>query len=822
MKYQNFDLSVDPKNGDGYPLRAESQECGEARGNLSLKPENINELNEDLDRLAQRRTDRDFLIHFGTKLYKLLFQEKIESLFEQSYGVAQDNADTAIRLRLRIASPEIAALPWEFLYSPINDSFLGTSKHSALIRYLEINRQIRPLEAKLPLNMLVVIPNSIEPYPTLDAEAEKTNLLNALKDLEDNIQVKFLDGNVTCNRISDELLEQSYHCLHYIGHGDFQDEKGVLLLNTEDGRADLVDDQRFASLFRNHDTMKLVVLNSCKGAQISYSNPLVGMAPQLVNLRIPAVVAMQYAISDDAAILFAREFYRSLFKSNNKGRIEIAMSHARNRLVGEFPDDRDIGSPVLFVHTRQGILFNPVKGNRYKDMPRSREEIHTARAAMDTLEENIAIGSGSEEEHHSDKRELQRLKQRLRLRTYTLAATSFIILLMFCLSIISIFDIFGVDTAIESLTMWSGEIFTEEKFSDQITMVHFDEEAKRKFDSSGGNWRQGFANLIEKLTKSERKPKVIVFDMVFETSTPFDHEFIAAINNAKRRGTSVIIGVNDLGKEGPILEGNIWSAVTGIGATCIGQKRWYARTMPLAIIKEQSDAIFSLALKTFEAYRGETYEPHVNVKGDSRQIVLQSAEGKKPAKFGFSELTPIWGDMKESSVIQKGDEVADIIINLSPINEIRERQFSYDEIIELNDNELWQFDGRIVLVGGQINRDIHKVSRGLGKEERYGFELHADAINTILQGVTIRPIALGDQFLIMACLGIFGALTRYLTRQMRKYWRIGLCVIGLIIYLAGTIYIYVQYHVLANTMYHIGTFWLTYWIAGRIQRRYLL
>ncbi len=52
--------------------------------------------------------------------------------------------------------------------------------------------------------------------------------------------------------------------------------------------------------------IRLAVLNSCLGARISAVDPFAGAAASLVHQGIPAVVAMQFEISDHAAIAFSR------------------------------------------------------------------------------------------------------------------------------------------------------------------------------------------------------------------------------------------------------------------------------------------------------------------------------------------------------------------------------------------------------------------------------------------------------------------------------------------------------------------------------------
>ncbi|MBK8508377.1 MAG: CHAT domain-containing protein [Candidatus Competibacteraceae bacterium] len=219
--------------------------------------------------------------------------------------------------------------------------------------------------------MLVAIPDSAE----LDAAREKSNLIRTLEGLEQQVQIAILEGTVTLNRLSDALLEQPFHGFHFIGHGGFEHDRAFLQLNSEQGDAEWIADDRLVSLFANHPTLKLVFLNSCQGAQTSLTAPLAGLAHRLIKQGVPAVVAMQYAVYDDAAVLFSREFYQALFKGQARGRVEFAVSHARNRLLGEFPGERDIGAPVLFMRASEGLLFNVAAGDRLADLPLARERI---------------------------------------------------------------------------------------------------------------------------------------------------------------------------------------------------------------------------------------------------------------------------------------------------------------------------------------------------------------------------------------------------------------------------------------------------------------
>ncbi|MGH8887782.1 MAG: hypothetical protein ACRDYX_21960 [Egibacteraceae bacterium] len=74
---------------------------------------------------------------FGRELFDALFIDDVRSLFDSSrHRAAQD--DEQLRLVLRIRAPELARLPWEFLYDPRRDDYLGLSV--SLVRFGALRR----------------------------------------------------------------------------------------------------------------------------------------------------------------------------------------------------------------------------------------------------------------------------------------------------------------------------------------------------------------------------------------------------------------------------------------------------------------------------------------------------------------------------------------------------------------------------------------------------------------------------------------------------------------------------------------------------------
>jgi hypothetical protein len=122
-----------------------------------------------------------------------------------------------------------------------------------------------------------------------------------------------------------------------------------------------------------------------------------------------------------------------------------------------------------------------------------------------------------------------------------------------------------------------------------------------------------------------------------------------------------------------------------------------------------------------------------------------------------------------------------------------------------------------VLVGVETSRDSFSV--GPRGERRFGFELHADALNTILSGVTVRPLGQGVQLLISVGLALLGGGVRqWEAGSARRRWGVWAVALALVAYLVGVIYGYSRYHVLLNTLYHAVALVGAYVLVGVAHR----
>jgi hypothetical protein len=83
--------------------------------------------------------------------------------------------------------------------------------------------------------------------------------------------------------------------------------------------------------------------------------PFSGLAQGFLRQGVPAVVAMQASITDDAALIFTRYFYRDLIES---GIVDASLTEARLRMQAN-GHPIEWGTPVLYMRAQSGQLFQP-------------------------------------------------------------------------------------------------------------------------------------------------------------------------------------------------------------------------------------------------------------------------------------------------------------------------------------------------------------------------------------------------------------------------------------------------------------------------------
>ena len=301
---------------------------------------------------------------FGLGVFRSVFTEatSIRDIYLQSKGKSDD-----FRIKLRIEAAELAGLPWEYLCDASEQpDFVSLSR--PIVRHLDTVGAVGPMGVKGPLRILGMIsdPSSGE-WPKLNVAKERERINKGIDALQHAGRVDFqwVPGG-SGKDLMKKLLEGDWHIFHFIGHGGVEDEipggdadgfneRGFIVMVDEDGKPV----KRFASdlatiLTGARKSLRLIVLNCCESARINvgdrFGNPAIGL---MKTGWLPAVIAMQFPITDGAAISMSEGFYEALCKNKP---IDDAVTLAR-KFIRE-KSRVEWGIPVLYMRSSDGRIFD--------------------------------------------------------------------------------------------------------------------------------------------------------------------------------------------------------------------------------------------------------------------------------------------------------------------------------------------------------------------------------------------------------------------------------------------------------------------------------
>ena len=369
QKLLDFDMVIEAHD-DGYRTHVVASPAGEAHADFTLPFSD-----EGLENLvlkvvgsigrARRQVrrietqERQLLEDFGGQLFEAVFCGPVGECLERSRMTAE-NKEAGLRIRLRLPGA-LANVPWEYLYDA-QHGFLGLDPETALVRHLELPAPVRPFPISPPLRILAMIS---APSDTVGLEVEQE--WNRLNDTLGGLTRR---GLVTVDRLESGNLAAlqrplrltEYHVLHFIGHGGYDEnaQDGALALEGADGKTRLVTGRDLGMMIRNRrHSLRLVVLNACEGARSAQDDPFGGVAQALVHQGIPAVIAMQFEISDTAAITFSQSFYQAIADGLP---VDVATVEARRAMFAE-GNEIEWATPVLYLRSTDGRVFIRGRGS---------------------------------------------------------------------------------------------------------------------------------------------------------------------------------------------------------------------------------------------------------------------------------------------------------------------------------------------------------------------------------------------------------------------------------------------------------------------------
>ncbi len=284
MPTRNFDLKLSGDKQHGYYVEVLNSPQA-IRSNphpLELPEEELEQWRYEVEK---EQVSRETTGKLGRNLYQALFPPKILSLWTMSKSDASQQ--NPLRLRLDIRSPELAVVPWEIIHD--GSVYLALTAKLPLARCVYDQPLIQLAEDTRPLNILLLVstPHDAPPLPNIEREIDLIS--RGIESLKAAGKVGRLDllRRTTRERLQSQLAQNDYQVLHYMGHGEFAEDKGYLILEDESGRATRVSGEIISYYFQRAP-LRLLFLNACQTAVPSQSNSLLGVAQAALAAGFPA------------------------------------------------------------------------------------------------------------------------------------------------------------------------------------------------------------------------------------------------------------------------------------------------------------------------------------------------------------------------------------------------------------------------------------------------------------------------------------------------------------------------------------------------------
>lgn len=269
-----------------------------------------------LKALSTLKADINWRIEHGTPLSQALFDELVQQMrliIEQQDLPSRDLAGS---LHLTHARNDLLNLPWQLAFEADRGIDLLISKGLTTSLQLQAHQPTNPL----PLKVLIMIasPEGQQIKGRLNYEEEEVNIIQAFQQLKvgRSVEIDFTD-NGSLSALERKLQQKHYHIIHIIAHGTYDEplQTGYLMLEDDMTLEGIkVEGKKLAQLLgkHGHHRPSLVLLASCQTAAGTSSDEFRGITNQILQAKIPAVIAMSISILDTYASAFSAHLYEQL------------------------------------------------------------------------------------------------------------------------------------------------------------------------------------------------------------------------------------------------------------------------------------------------------------------------------------------------------------------------------------------------------------------------------------------------------------------------------------------------------------------------------
>ena len=497
------------------------------------------------------------------------------------------------------------------------------------------------------------------------------------------------------------------------------------------------------------------------------------------------------------------------------------MCAGRTALNRDFPGTRAVGLPALFIHYREGVLFQVVSGTGklIRDAPYQPHEAAKQRALIRELKANTAklegvresldpITAGELAEQHKD---LARAQKRLRFRNWVVAIPAIVTLLLVLALGINLLDRMTLTWIVAASPVWFGDPVAGSLPLDSVAIVTIQAAITPEM-------RPRHAALVDSLSRAGAR--VVAFDIRFQDSTSHDSVLAAAVDRARARGTSVVDGANRVVGDNLALAPALVNRVSP-GIDCLGENPLqFSGVVPLVWAKNDTSALLpAFPLAVVAAWRTAEFSTDL----ERGEVTLTGPGGSVVDRIRLTKVTTLIRGQSRCPIMTKGSRYGEMLSVRAPVAQWRDpiRRFDYAAVLTTPVERLTWARGKIVLVGAVAAPELTSRRVGLRRDARYGVERHADAIATILASAEQIPVSLLTQDILLAIAAALGAWFAYHAprRRLRK------ATVIVLAFLAGlallSIILYWGAHRLLNVFYPALAFLLTFISLLKLRHRWL-
>jgi len=430
------------------------------------------------------------------------------------------------------------------------------------------------------------------------------------------------------------------------------------------------------------------------------------------------------------------------------------------------------------------------------------------------------------------RRQLDRWQRAARLAGRTALGVPLLVAALLVMAWMQLFDALALDTQVASHLLRVADALGPDLPPTNLRVVAIDRESEARlghaFPGAPGSWRGHFAALVRRAHAAGAR--AVVFDVAMGPLNPpvAGDALVRAAAQAAAPAMRTVVAVTSLNPDGsPRMSAEIAPAVAW-GSACLVQRLAYLYFAPLAVAVEGSAQAPGLPLPAnlrrarFPALSAAALmaAPPATIDIDARWL---SAGDGTPLPFTTLERQR-WA-RGACGTLAEGDLVAMAMVRPSPVDRWRKAPLglSFADVLDSARVPDSSLRGRILLVGATDVSDAAVAAaerfgqqRGLQRVERWGVELHADAIATMESGRTPAMLSAGAQLQTLVASALAGVLLAAVAAAWKPWRRRALLAAAALLYLALAAACAAWFGVLAGVCYDLAALVAGFWLLRRI------